>query len=103
MLWDEVGGRSHGTGAASEIADGNPLVRLFSVTAEPWGNDPRAIVIDEALNDRWIAAVERLPARFHAAGVRVVNMSWGYTADEIAEKLMHYGGVTDQAAVDARA
>ena len=103
LLWNEVLGRSHGTGVASEIADGNPFVRLFSVTAEPWGNDPRDVVTDEALNDRWVAAVDRLPARFHAAGVRVVNMSWGYTSDEIAEKLMRYGKVTDQAVANARA
>ena len=103
LLWDEVHLRSHGTGVASEIADGNSFVRLFSVTAQPWGNDPHEVITDEALNDRWVAAVDRLPARFHAAGVRVVNMSWGYTADEIAEKLMRYGGVTDQAAANARA
>jgi subtilisin family serine protease len=103
LLWEEMASRSHGTAVASEIADGNGFVRLFSVTAQPWGNDPREVVVDEAMNDRWIAAVGRLAAKFHAARVRVVNMSWGYTVDEVAEKMVRYGGVTDQAQATARA
>lgn len=103
VLWEEMGSRSHGTAVASEIADGNGFVRLFSVSAQPWGNDPREVVVDEAMNNRWVAAVGQLAAKFHAARVRVVNMSWGYTVDEIADKLMRYGGVTDQAQATARA
>lgn len=103
LLWDEVRARSHGTGVASEIADGNAFVRLYSVSALPWGTDLRPVVVDEAMNDRWVAAVDRLAARFHAAGVRVVNMSWGYTVDEIADGFMRYGGVSDQAQATARA
>jgi subtilisin family serine protease len=103
LLWDEMRARSHGTAVASEIADGNGFVRLFSVSAQPWGNDPREVVVDEALNDRWVAAVDRLATKLHAADVRIVNMSWGYTVDEIAGKLTRYGGVTDQAQATARA
>lgn len=84
VLWEEVKARSHGTAVASEIADGNAFVRLFNVSPQAWGNDPHEVVVDEALNDRWIAAVDRLAVKLHSARVRVVNMSWGYTADEIA-------------------
>lgn len=97
LLWAEVKARSHGTAVASEVADGNPFVRLFSVSAQPWGNDPREVFVDEALNDRWIAAVDKLAVKLHSARVRAVNMSWAYTADEIAEKLERYGGLTDHA------
>ena len=103
LLWEETRARSHGTAVASEIADGNAFVRLFSVSAQPWGNDPREVVVDEALNDRWIAAVDRLAAKLHSAHVCAVNMSWGYTVDEIAGKLTQYGGVTDLARATARA
>jgi len=103
LLWDEMRGRSHGTGVASEIADGNPFVRLYNVSPQPWGVEPRPVVVDEAMNDRWVAAVDRLATRFHAAGVRVVNMSWGYTVEEIADGLTHFGGVSDQAQATARA
>lgn len=103
LLWDEVRARSHGTGVASEIADGAAFIRLYNVSPQPWGTDLRPVVVDEAMNDRWVAAVDRLAARFHATGVRIVNMSWGYTVDEIADGLMRYGGVSDQAQATGRA
>lgn len=103
LLWEEVGGRSHGTAVASEIADDAPYVRLFNTNGEPWGDDPRPIVIDEARNARWIAYVRTLGQRFRSAGVRIVNMSWIYTVDEVEEKLLRYGGEADRARARARA
>ena len=103
LLWEEVGGRSHGTAVASEIADGAPYVRLFNTNDEPWGDDPRPIVIDEARNARWLAHVRTLGARFRSAGVRVVNISWIYTADEVEEGLLRHGGEADRARAKTRA
>jgi len=103
LLWEEVGGRSHGTGVASEIADGAPYVRLFNTNGEPWGNDPRPIVIDEARNDRFVAYVRTLGARFRSAGVRLVNMSWSYTVDEVEDLLLRHGGETDRTRARVRA
>lgn len=87
LLWDEVGYFSHGTAVASEIADGAPFVRLYNVSVLPFRRDPGPIPLDEKQIDRWIAAIGHLGGRLRGAGVRVVNISWAVTADEIASSL----------------
>jgi subtilisin family serine protease len=76
---------------------------LFNTNGEPWGDDPRPIVIDEARNARWVAYVQALGARFRSAGVRLVNMSWSYTVDEVEDGLLRHGGETDRARARTRA
>lgn len=100
----ENGGRVHGTACASEIADGAPYVRLYNVSALPWGRgeDKRAIPYDEATIARWAAAIDRVGPRMRGAGVRVVSMSWGLTADEITDQLMEHKLETDPAKAKAR-
>ncbi len=95
-LWEEMAYRNHGTGVASIIADGAPYVRLYNAAALPFGREPRAIPLDEAQLGRWIAIIGRMGARLRSAGVRVVNMSWGITADEIATSLSTVGSEVDQ-------
>lgn len=91
-------GRVHGTACASEIADGAPYVRLYNVAALPWGRgeDRLEIPYDEATVARWAAAIDRIGARMRGAQVRVVNMSWGLTVDEIAQQLLDRGLETDE-------
>ena len=100
----ENGGRSHGTACASEIADGAPYVRLYNVAALPWGRgeDKRAVPYDEATIARWAEAIGRIGPRMRGAGVRVVSMSWGLTADEITEQLMEFKLETDAARAKTR-
>lgn len=100
----ENGGRNHGTACASEIADGAPYVRLYNLAALPWaqGEDKRAIPYDEAVVARWAEAIRRAGPRMRNAGVRIVSMSWGLTADEITQQLLDLGLETDQAKAKAR-
>jgi subtilisin family serine protease len=97
LLWAEMGGRNHGTEVASEIADGAPFVRLYTVFALPFGDDPRPVPIDEPQMDRWVRAIAAVGPRMRGAGVRIVNLSWGISADELSEKLIQTGSETDQA------
>jgi subtilisin family serine protease len=94
----ENGGRNHGTACASEIADGAPYVRLYNLAALPWaqGEDKRPIAYDEAVVARWADAIKRSGPRMRGAGVRIVSMSWGLTADEITQQLLDLGLETDQ-------
>jgi subtilisin family serine protease len=100
----ENAGRVHGTACASEIADGAPYVRLFNVAALPWGRDEKRqeVAYDEATITRWATAIDRLVPRFKRAGVRVVNMSWGLTADEITQQLLDHRLETDPQRAKAR-
>ena len=96
LLWSEVGIRTHGTKLASEIADGAPFVRLYNVFALPFGFDPRPVPLDEAQIGRWVTAIDRVGVRMRQAGVRIANLSWGITAEEITQNLMDVGGETDR-------
>lgn len=100
----ENGGRNHGTACASEIADGAPYVRLYNLAALPWaqGEDKRPLSYDEAVVKRWAEAIKRAGPRLRGAGVRVVSMSWGLTADEITQQLLDLGLETDQAKAKTR-
>lgn len=100
----ENSSRSHGTACASEIADGAPYVRLYNVAALPWGRgeDKRDIPYDEATIARWASAIDRIGSRMRGAGVRVVSMSWGLTADEITQQLLDHGLERDAARAKAR-
>lgn len=102
MLWSEVGIRSHGTKLASEIADRAPFVRLYNVFALPFGYEPRPVPLDEAQISRWVEAIDRVGARMRRAGVRIANLSWGITAEEITQNLMDVGGETDRARAISR-
>lgn len=96
LLWNEVGIRNHGTKLASEIADAAPFVRLYNVFALPFGYDPRPVVLDEMQIDRWVGMIDRVGARMRAARVRVANLSWGITAEEITQSLLERGSETDR-------
>ena len=87
---------------ASEIADGAPFVRLYNVAAIPWGYDPRPVPMDEAQIARWVRAIDSIGPRIRAAGVRIVNISWSITADEIAQGLLSTGIEGDQKRAVAR-
>ena len=101
---DEYNGRSHGTACASEIADGQPFVRLYNVSAIPWGSTqgPFPDAYDESTFARWAAAIQRVGERMRKAGVRAVNMSWTLTADEISQQLLQRGLEKDAGRAKAR-
>lgn len=79
-------------------------MRLYNVAALPWGTgeDRLGIPYDEATVARWADAVQRIGVRMRGAGVRVVSMSWGLTADEISQQLLDRGLETDAARAKAR-
>ncbi len=102
LLYSEMGTRNHGTEVASEIADGAPFVRLYNVAALPFGENPRPVPVDEPQIARWVKTIEAAGPRLRGANVRVVNMSWGINASEIAERLLRTGGETDDSKAAAR-
>lgn len=99
----ENGYRGHGTFVASQIADGLSFVLLYNVRLLPSGYEPQPVPISEAEYERFAAAVPSAVARMRAAGVRVVNMSWGFAADEIARGLLEAGLEQEPAKANARA
>lgn len=102
LLWSEIGIRTHGTKLASEIADGAPFVRLYNVFALPFGFDPKPTILDEGQIGRWTAMIDRLGRRMRKAGVRIANLSWGITADEITQSLTDSGREPDRARAISR-
>ena len=88
---------AHATWVASLIADPAPFVRLYAFNILPFGYEPDPVEFVEADAERMAALLPAAAARMRAAGVRVVNMSWGSTADDWAEHLMRTGAETDPA------
>lgn len=86
---------SHATWVASLIADPAPFVRLYAFNILPFGYDPDPVKFEEEDAARMAAILPAAAARLRASGVRVVNMSWGSTADEWAEHLLTTGSETD--------
>ena len=93
----------HGTWVAGLIAEPAPFVRLYTVNAIPFGNDPEPVPMREDDIDRWVAALPAIGARLRGADVRVVNMSWGADADEFARNLIDTGSETDPSRAKTRA
>jgi hypothetical protein len=98
----EWGGWSHGTWVASLIADTAPFVRLYTVTSFPGNDHPDPVPQEEADAERWAATLPAIAARLRGAGVRVVNMSWGGSADGAARDLLRSGAETDPVKATAR-
>ncbi len=98
----EFDSRSHATWVASLIADGAPYVRLYNVAVLPFGEVPRPMPITEADIAKFVAVLPMVSARLRSAGVRIVNMSWGMSADGFAERLMRSGTETDQQRANQR-
>lgn len=86
---------AHGTWVASLVADGAPFVRLYTVNAIPFGNDPERVPILEDDAERWAAILPGVAKRLNGAGVRIVNMSWVIDADEAAGALIETGAESD--------
>lgn len=87
---------------AFQIADDAPFVRLFNVFALPFGFDPKPVTLDEAQIDRRTAMIDRVGNRMRGAGVRVANLSWGITAEEITQSLIDAGEEPDRDRAVAR-
>lgn len=100
--YTEFASRSHATWVASIIADGAPYVRLYNVAVLPFGEVPRPMPITETDIAKFAAKLAMVGARLRSANVRIVNMSWGMSADGFAERLMRSGTETDQAQANAR-
>lgn len=93
----EWSGWSHGTWVASLIADGAPFVRLYTVTSFPGNDHPDPVQQTEVEAERWAGTLPAIAARMRGAGVRIVNMSWGGSADGNARDLLRSGAETDPA------
>ncbi len=99
---EEFFSHTHATWVASTIADGAPYIRLYALNMVPFdtGLEPQAPHEDDI--DRWAAALPAAGARLRGAHVRIVNMSWALTADEITQKLLFTGDEKDPARAKAR-
>lgn len=86
---------AHGTWVASLIADGAPFVRLYAVNVLPFNDNPDPVPFVEEDAERMAALLPGVASRLRGAGVRVVNMSWGSTADEWASHLLETGREMD--------
>jgi subtilisin family serine protease len=99
----EFNGWAHGTWVASLIADGAPFVRLYTVTSFPGIVDPDPVPLTEEDTDRWAESLPGIGARLRGANVRVVNMSWIMTADNIARDFLLTGQESDPVRAGERA
>jgi hypothetical protein len=81
---------AHGTHVAGISSAGNPYARIL---AARMSFDHRVIPIPftEELARDWAAMFQQFVAYFKAAGVRVVNMSWGFNVKEIENTLEKNG------------
>ena len=95
--------RTHGTWVASVIADGAPFVRLYEIVAHPEAADPKPVPFTEDDARRYAALMPTLAARIRGAGVRIVNMSWHFTVDNLRDGLLDSGAETDPAKATQRA
>lgn len=92
----------HGTHVAGIAAEGNPFARILCARiAFDYHNQPAPILI-EAARAHAKSYAETVDY-FRAAGVRVVNMSWGWTFAEILASLEANGVGTDAGARQAMA
>lgn len=91
----EWSGWVHGTWVASLIADQAPFVRLYTMTSFPGNDHPDPVQQTEVEAERWAASLPSVAARMRGAGVRIVNMSWGGSADGNARDLLRSGAETD--------
>jgi|GEM_PF-2475707 len=95
LATEEWGAWSHGTWVASLIADPAPFVRLYGANAIPFGNSPERVPVLEDDAARWAAILPGVCRRMRGAGVRIVNMSWGFDKEEAATTLLQTGAETD--------
>ncbi|QTC92834.1 S8 family serine peptidase [Brevundimonas goettingensis] len=102
LATEEWGAWSHGTWVASLIADPAPFVRLYGANAIPFGNSPERVPVLEDDAARWAAILPGVCRRMRGAGVRVVNMSWGFDKEEAATTLLQTGAETDPDRAAAR-
>ncbi|MFM7275415.1 MAG: S8 family serine peptidase [Gammaproteobacteria bacterium] len=85
--------RIHGTLVADIAARGNPAIRIVPVRIT-FPHDPVPPPIDEASAARRLDAARASIDYMKSEGVRVVNMSWGFTASDI-EGLLAINHVED--------
>lgn len=81
---------SHGTYVAGIAAHAHPTVRLMSVSMDfPWQQNPEPMVVDSAQS--MATFIHRSIAYMQAHGVRIANMSWGWTLKDIENDLENNG------------
>lgn len=84
---------SHGTHVAGIAVDGNPYARILISRYTFDYHQPRRLLTRE-IAERHAASFRDAVDYFRAAGVRVANMSWGWTLKEV-EGVLESNGVTD--------
>jgi Subtilase family len=85
---------SHGTRVADVAVRGVPQATLVPVRMTFSSKTP-APVLDEAAAARFVSMVETATRYMRARGVRVCNISWGFTEDDVEHSLRQSGMATD--------
>jgi len=84
---------AHGTHVAGIAIDGNPYARILISRYTFDYHQPRRLLTRE-IAERHAQSFQASVDYFKAAGVRTVNMSWGWTLKEV-EGVLEANGVTD--------
>jgi subtilisin family serine protease len=83
----------HGTHVAGIAAEGNPFSRLLIARTSFDYHTPRRLLTPDIAR-QYAQSYRDTVDYFEAAGVRTVNMSWGWTLKEV-EGVLEANGVTD--------
>ena len=84
---------AHGTHVAGIAIDGNPYARILISRYTFDYHQPRRLLTRE-IAERHAKSFQASVDYFKAAGVRTVNMSWGWTLKEV-EGVLEANGITD--------
>lgn len=91
------GNYSHGTHVAGIAAEGNPFARLLGIRLTFDHKTIPRYDMDLAAAERWATSFRETAAYMKQAGVRVVNMSWGLSRQDIEGMLEQRAAVKDPA------
>jgi Subtilase family len=93
---------AHGTQVAGVALRGLPRARLVPVRIT-FSNETPTPILDEAAAQRFVAMVETATRYMRARGVRICNISWGFTAQDIDGSLKQHGAERNAVARARRA
>jgi subtilisin family serine protease len=91
---------AHGTHVAGIATAGNPFAEVLCARIS-FDYHPIPVPVTKEMAQRHVASYARTTRYFHDAGVRVVNMSWGWSYEEVLSSLEANGvGATAEERAD---